>query len=99
MLLQLGCKWEIGSPVTSTEFSGEKVEREGMVWAVAILSARLKFSQAHVALLSPRPQLEYCGPRASTGASGDLGPWLSYGSKGSYYLGVLFLQNCIENHY
>lgn len=69
MLLQPGCKWEIGSPVTSTEFSGEKVEREGMVWAVSILSARLKFSQAHVALLSPRPQLEYCGPRASTGAS------------------------------
>lgn len=47
-------------------------------------------SQAHEAFLSPVLQLEGCDPRASTGASGVLSPWLSRGGRDSSCVGVLF---------
>lgn len=63
---ELGCKCKIGSPFTSTEVSGEKVEREGMVSTVSILPARLKLCQTCAASLSPGPQLEHGAPGART---------------------------------
>lgn len=52
MLLQL-----LGSLTTCTELSGDRVEKEEVVWAVSTLPTKLTLSQAPVAFLIPAAEV------------------------------------------